>query len=157
MTVFQVVFQPFGIANTMRWRAYIPIGCTLFLRIVLLSQKTTYMYLLGSASSSYSRLFFRCVVFLSDSPSLWFCLSSCWLLFSLYFLSLSLFLSLDSILSLLVCLSLVSFSLSLSLSLFSLVSLSLLSPLSLSLSLSPLSRLSLSLSTLSSLSLSLSH
>lgn len=57
MTVFQVAFQPFGIANCMRWRAYIPIGCTLFLRIVLLSQKTTYMYLLGSASFVFLSLF----------------------------------------------------------------------------------------------------
>ena len=57
MTVFQVAFQPFGIANCMRWRAYIPIGCTLFLRIVLLAQKTTYMYLLGSASFVFLSLF----------------------------------------------------------------------------------------------------
>jgi hypothetical protein len=73
MTVFQVAFQPFGIANCMRWRAYIPIGCTLFLRIVLLAQKTTYMYLLGSASFVFLSLFcfaFRVLVFCAADFSL---------------------------------------------------------------------------------------
>ncbi len=70
MTVFQVAFQPFGIVNSMRWRVYIPVGCTLFLRVVLLSEKTTYMYLLGSAS--FLILYSSPVIFSSLSFSL-FC------------------------------------------------------------------------------------